>query len=92
MRPTKPHPDQPIPTSKESSMRHQTSYMPKAVAMLGAAAITSLTLYVHAADRTQLGAPAAPLHSTFAHSPSIAPATSPGVAKATVTLVATRHE
>ena len=73
-------------------MRHLTNYTPKAIAMLGAAGITVLTLYVHTVDRTQLGAPAAPLHSTFAHSPSTAPAPSPGVGKVTATLVATRHE
>ena len=73
-------------------MRHLTSYLPKAVAMLCAVAITGSMLLLHAVDRTHLGAPAAQLHSTYAHSPSTTPATSPGVAKVTVTLVATRHE
>ena len=73
-------------------MRHLTSCLPKAVAMLCAVAITASMLLLHAVDRTHLGAPAAPLDSTYAHSPSITPATSPRVAQVTVRLVATRHE
>ena len=73
-------------------MRHLTSYLPKAVAMLAAVAITASMLFLHAVDRTQLGAPAAPLLSTYAHAPSTTPATSPRVADVTVRLVAIRHE
>ena len=73
-------------------MRPLTNYAPKAVAMLCAVALTASMLVLHAVDRTHLGAPAAPLHSTYAHSPATTPAASPRVAEVTVTLIATRHD
>ena len=73
-------------------MRNLTTYAPKAIAMLCSAGITALTLYVHAADRTQLGAPAAAPSPVLAQSATDGPSTRPDIATVAASLVAGHSE